>query len=140
MENVYLFSRTKKLHHAQNPDVSNELAGEGADMRQGEESGATQSFGATAGKLAVGAGFGVLKMVRHIVFVALAWLRIPISLLCQVITAGCFIALALGFFIAPDKHQMLWLMAGMGFASFAFLWVYDMVLMWLSPVDTFMSL
>jgi hypothetical protein len=140
VNNIYLFSRTKKLHPAQSADVSDELAGEGANQRSDAMPDAAQSFGATAGGLAVGAGLGVLKMVRHIAFVALAWLRIPLSLLCQVITAGCFIALALGFFIAPDKHEMLWLMGGMGFASFAFLWVYDMVLMWLSPVDTVMSL
>jgi hypothetical protein len=92
----------------------------------------------SADKRAVGVGvlYWVLGAVRVSVFVVMYWLRFPIVSLCNWVATPCLLAWLFSWYAFPEKTQMVWSFAGMSLAAFAVAWLYDVVLMALSPQDT----
>ena len=87
------------------------------------------------------AGMGILRMVRHTLFLILLWLRGPIRILLGLIATPALIALpvlALGY-SGPNKAMMIGALAGGGFIAFALRWFYDSLLIWISPEPLFMN-
>lgn len=78
-----------------------------------------------------------LRVLRYLVFYPLMWLRIVVCLVCHLATVGLLVGLLLGFFLIPDtnvhRSTILWAMGGGSFAAFCIGWLYDGLLLALSP-------
>lgn len=78
--------------------------------------------------------------VRLPLFLVLYWLRLPVVFLCNLISVPALLAWLFTMYAFPDKTHMVW---GFGFISlgaFALAWLYDIILMALSPQDMMMTL
>lgn len=74
----------------------------------------------------------VLTVVRYGVFYLLMWLRILVSFVCTVCAAFGLIALVILAFIKPE-FDILWKVGAFSFSAFMFGWLYDGLLLWISP-------
>ena len=77
----------------------------------------------------------VFRVIRVSLFLVLYWLRAPVILLCSFISTPMLFAFLFSWYAFPEKKQM-WIAFGVvSFVSFALIWLYDFVLMALSPQD-----
>ena len=78
---------------------------------------------------------------RHMLFLVLMWLRGPIRLFLGIVGVPAMIALpivALGL-ESPEKTQILVGLAALSFGAFLLRWLYDSLLIWLSPEPIFLN-
>ena len=79
-------------------------------------------------------------LVRLPLFLILYWLRFPVVLLCSVISFPLLLAFGFVWFAFPDKTNMLWGFGIASFSAFVVMWIYDFVLMALSPQEMIRTL
>ncbi len=75
----------------------------------------------------------VWLIVRLPVFLVLYWLRFPVVFICNIISIPLLIAFLFSLYAFPDKHAMIWGFGIVSFIAFVIEWIYDFVLMALSP-------
>jgi hypothetical protein len=74
--------------------------------------------------------------VRFPLFLVLYWLRLPITMVCNLVSAPALLAFLAGFFfISGDSphRPIVWIFGGMSFAAFTLGWFYDSLLLVLAP-------
>lgn len=108
---------------------------------------ASAAPGGGAAKRAAGtvAG-GIIGALRYIVFLALLWLRVPLRFIFGIVgglsTFGLLGTLALWAF-AVESHPVLpkasLILGVISFVSITFMWLYDSLLMRLSPETSFLT-
>jgi hypothetical protein len=81
-----------------------------------------------------------LLLVRLPLFLVLYWLRLPVMLVCNLISGPLLLAWLFAWYAFPEKTVMVWSFATMSFAAFAVMWLYDLVLMLLSPQELIRTL
>ena len=74
-------------------------------------------------------------LVRIPLFLVLYWVRLPIMLVCNVVSIPTLFAFLFSWYAFQDKTRMIAAFAAVSFTAFVVLWVYDYVLMLLSPQD-----
>lgn len=77
----------------------------------------------------------IWNMVRVPLFLMLYWLRVPVMLVCNLVAYPFMLAWLFTWFVYPDKTVMVWGFAALSFGAFVVTWLYDSLLMALSPND-----
>ena len=94
----------------------------------------------TRGKRVASFGFRVL---RYMVFYPLMWLRMVVCFVCHLATVGLLIAWLLGLLLIPEtsihRSTVLWALGGGSFVAFCIGWLYDGLLLFLSPEPIFLD-
>lgn len=89
-----------------------------------------------------GAG-ATFTVARYVLFFPLMWLRVLVVGLAGVVGGLCLLGAVLGFFLVPDDYAnratVLWSLMGASFGAFLLSWVYDGLLLWLSPEPIFLD-
>ena len=75
----------------------------------------------------------LLNIVRLPVFVVLYFLRAPVMLLCSVLYLPLFLLALFAWYAFPEKPQMWGGLGVISLVSCVLMYVYDLVLSWLSP-------
>jgi hypothetical protein len=79
------------------------------------------------------------SMLRPPLFLVLYWLRLPVMLVCNLVSVPALLAFLVGLWAFPEHRPMVWGVGAISFAAFALRWAYDALLMRLAPRDvTFM--
>lgn len=71
--------------------------------------------------------------VRVPVFLVLYWLRLPVVLVCNLLSVPLLFAWLFAWYAFPEKHAMVWGFAVISLVAFVAEWLYDLVLMAISP-------
>jgi len=103
-----------------------------------EEQGVSTSAPAGATPSKVGAL--LWSLVRVPLFLVLYWLRLPVMLVCRLISVPALLAFLFSLYAFPDKHTMVTGFGVLSFGAFVALWLYDTLLLWLSPHDMMRTL
>ncbi|MDF4211141.1 hypothetical protein P2W50_31305 [Pseudomonas protegens] len=85
---------------------------------------------------------GVVLFLRHFLVMILMWLRGPLRLFLGVISVPAMVALpivAFGLHDFPNKSAVVWSLVALSFGSFCIKWLYDTLVMKLSPDQLFLS-
>ncbi len=77
----------------------------------------------------------VWLLVRVPLFLVMYWLRGPVVLLCSAISTPMLLAFGFAWYAFPEKTAMVWGFGIISFLAFFVMWVYDFILMALSPHD-----
>ena len=77
----------------------------------------------------------LLNIVRLPVFVVLYFLRAPVMLLCSVLYLPLFLLALFAWYAFPEKPQMWGSFGVVSFVSFMLMYLYDLILGWLSPQE-----
>jgi hypothetical protein len=77
----------------------------------------------------------VWLLVRLPVFLVLYWLRLPVMLVCNFISIPSLAAFLFSWYAFPDKTPMVVAFGVVSFLAFTLMYIYDLVLMALSPQD-----
>lgn len=77
--------------------------------------------------------FWAWYLLKLPLFFVMYWLRMPIIFLCEIISVPFLLGWLFSLYAFPDKHQMIWGFAIISFVAFLVAWIYDFVLMMLSP-------
>lgn len=75
----------------------------------------------------------LLAIVRMPVFLVLYFLRTPVIALCSVFYLPLFLLALFAWYAFPEKPQMWGGFGFVSFVSFALMYLYDLILGWLSP-------
>lgn len=78
--------------------------------------------------------------VRVPLFLVLYWLRFPLALLCRFLAAPVMLIFLFTLWAFPDKTNMHIGLGVVSFIGFAGLWLYDWLLMALSPQEMMRTL
>ena len=79
---------------------------------------------------------------RHFLVMVLMWLRGPLRLLMGLIAVPTVIALpivAFGLDASPEKTKIILALIAASFGSFCIRWLYDSLVMWISPEPLFLN-
>jgi hypothetical protein len=79
-------------------------------------------------------------LVRVPLFLVMYWLRLPVMLVCNFVSIPALSAFLFSLYAFPEKTNMVWGFGVVSFGAFVVLWIYDFVLMLLSPQDLVKSL
>lgn len=79
-------------------------------------------------------------VVRLPVFLVMYWLRLPIIFLCNLISIPMLMAWLFAWYAFPDKTAMVWGFCFVSFTAFVIGWIYDFLLMALSPQEIMRTL
>lgn len=85
-----------------------------------------------AGETFSGMGSSAFKAARYAVYYLLMWLRFlvsPITTICIVVS---LIGVVLFWLISPNP-EVMWKLAGFSFGCFMFGWLYDSLILFVSP-------
>ncbi|MGY4831836.1 hypothetical protein ACVNIS_24900 (plasmid) [Sphaerotilaceae bacterium SBD11-9] len=82
----------------------------------------------------------VWAIARVPLFLVLYWLRFPLMLVCRFLSAPVLLVFLFTLYAFPDKTHMHWALGGASFLGFAGLWLYDLLLMALSPQEMMRTL
>jgi len=74
-------------------------------------------------------------IVRWPVFLVFYWLRMPVLMVCNLLSVPTMLAFLFGLYAFPEHRAMVYAVGGVSFAAFAVHWAYDSLLIWLSPND-----
>lgn len=80
-------------------------------------------------------GILLWAIVRVSLFVVRYWLRLPVMFVCRLISVPTLLAFLFSLCAFPDKHAMVTGFGVLSFGAFTALWLYDTLLIWLSPQD-----
>lgn len=75
-------------------------------------------------------------IIRVPLFLVLYWLRLPVMVVCNFVSIPALVAFLFAWYAFPERTNMVIAFGVVSFAAFAVLWIYDFVLMALSPEDT----
>lgn len=78
--------------------------------------------------------------VRLPLFFAMYWMRLPVVGICNLVSFPTLLAFLFSLYAFPDRTQMVWLFGITSFLAFFIAWVYDFILMALSPQDMMTTL
>lgn len=78
--------------------------------------------------------------VRLPIFLIMYWLRLPIVFICNLVSIPMLFAWLFAWYAFPDKAAMVWGFGAVSFAAFVVGWIYDFLLMALSPQDIMRTL
>lgn len=83
----------------------------------------------------------ILGVVRYVAFLVLFWLRGPLRFVLGLVSGLTLLAAPIMWLglNTPNKVELVVSVAGAGFAAFAVLWFYDMLLLRLSPEPIFLN-
>lgn len=84
--------------------------------------------------------FGIF--LRHVLVMVMMWLRGPLRFLAALVAIPTMIALpivVLGMDSSPQKTTMVLSLLGVSFGSFCLRWLYDSLVMWISPDPLFLN-
>lgn len=86
-------------------------------------------------------GSRVVGFFRHLVFLVLMWLRGPIRFFLGLVGVPAMIALPIvGLGLeSPQKTQIMLALVALSFGAFVLRWLYDSLLIWLSPEPVFFN-
>ena len=86
-------------------------------------------------------GNPVIRFFRHLVFLVLMWLRGPIRFFLAVVGVPAMLAIPIvGLGLeSPQKTQIVVGLVALSFGAFVLRWLYDSLLMWLSPEPVFFN-
>lgn len=82
---------------------------------------------------------GILLAFRYLLFMVMYWLRGPVMLVCELVCFPMLLAWLFALYAFPDFKHMVWGFGIMSFSTFILMWVYDFILMWLSPGDMILT-
>lgn len=85
---------------------------------------------------------GFVLFMRHFLVMILMWLRKPLRMCLGLISVPAMIALpivAFGLHDFPNKSMVVWSLVALSFGSFCIKWLYDTLVMKLSPDPLFLS-
>ena len=82
---------------------------------------------------------GILLVFRYLLFFVLYWLRGPVMLVCELLCFPMLLAWLFALYAFPDFKHMVWGFGIMSFSTFILMWVYDFILMSLSPGDMILT-
>ena len=74
------------------------------------------------------------------VFLVMYWLRLPVIFVCNLVSVPALLAWLFSLYAFPDKHEMVWGFAVISFTACVMAWVYDFVLLAISPQEMTRSL
>lgn len=77
-----------------------------------------------------------LRALRLPVYLVLYWLRLPVMVVCNLVSVPGLLAFLAGLFLidAASPHRpIVWFLGGMSFAAFVIGWLYDALLTNLAP-------
>lgn len=80
--------------------------------------------------------------LRHFLVIVLMWLRGPLRFLTALVGVPTMIALPiviLGFDAAPEKTKIIVILVAVSFGTFCIRWLYDSLVMWISPEPLFLN-
>ena len=80
--------------------------------------------------------------LRHFLVMVLMWLRGPLRLLMGLIAVPTVIALPIVIFgldASPEKTKIILALIAASFGSFCIRWLYDSLVMWISPEPLFLN-
>lgn len=86
----------------------------------------------TSSQLAANVGKGVLRAALYVVFLALMWLRGLVHLVTNTCASISLLALVIAAFLKPE-FWLLWKLGAFSFAAFLAGWMYDGLLLAISP-------
>ena len=92
----------------------------------------------TPGRISLRGGLkALLYILRVAVFYALLWARVPVSLLLQAVTSLAAVAFFVMLVVRgwSNAFEVFWPMLAFSFSAFILRWVYDGILMMLSPEE-----
>lgn len=78
--------------------------------------------------------------VRWTIYLFLYWLRLPVTILCNIISIPMMLAWLFAWYAFPDKVSMVWGFGTISFLAFVISWAYDFVLMAISPQEIIRNL
>lgn len=82
----------------------------------------------------------LVLFVRLPLFLLMYWLRLPVIFLCNLVSVPMLLAWLFALYAFPDKSAMVWGFGMVSFGAFVISWVYDFVLMAISPQDMIATL
>ena len=82
----------------------------------------------------------VLGTLRLMLFLVLYWLRTPVVFVCKFLSGLTLFCWVFSLLFLRDMPVMVWTFGLLSFLAFSVEWLYDMVLMVLSPTTMFTSL
>lgn len=85
-------------------------------------------------------GFSVF--LRHLLVMVMMWLRGPLRFLAALVGVPTMIALPIVIFgmdSSPQKASIIFALLGVSFGSFCLRWLYDSLIMWVSPEPLFLN-
>ena len=77
----------------------------------------------------------LLGVVRVLLFLVMFWLRLPVTMVCSFVSVATLLAWLFSLYAWPDKTEMVWGFGMTSLVAFAIGWVYDYILMALSPQE-----
>lgn len=83
------------------------------------------------------------RLLRLPLFLVLYWLRLPVLMVCNLVSVPAMLAFLAGLWLsshAPQYRPMVWGIGGVSFAAFLLHWAYDSLLMWLAPDGVVLAL
>lgn len=86
-------------------------------------------------------GNPVIRFFRHLAFLVLMWLRGPIRFFLGVVGVPAMLAIPLvGLGLeSPQKTEIVLGLVALSFGAFVLRWLYDSLLIWLSPEPVFFN-
>ncbi|MGZ8238726.1 MAG: hypothetical protein ACXWTY_12740 [Methylobacter sp.] len=78
-------------------------------------------------------------VVRYPLFLVLYWLRLPVMMVCNLVSVPLLLAFLFGLFALPEYRSMVLGAGCMSFVAFALNWAYDSLLVWISPDNMFIN-
>lgn len=82
----------------------------------------------------------VWLVIRLPLFFVMYWLRLPIVAICNLVSVPTLLAFLFSLYAFPDRTEMVWLFGITSFLAFFIAWIYDFILMALSPQDMMTTL
>lgn len=82
-------------------------------------------------------------VVRLPLFLVLYWLRGPVLAMCNLVSVPCLLAFLAGFWLIADTsphRSIVWFFGSVSFSAFTIVWLYDSLLMRLSPERMMMTM
>lgn len=73
------------------------------------------------------------RIARWPLFLVIYWLRMPILMICNLVSVPAMLAFLFGLYALPEYRAMVWGVGGISFFAFTLHFVYDYLLLWLSP-------
>lgn len=87
-------------------------------------------------------GRGLSTFLRHFLVMVLMWLRGPLRFVMGLVAVPTMIALpivAFGMDASPEKTRIILSLIAASFGSFCIRWLYDSLVMWISPEPLFLN-
>jgi len=76
--------------------------------------------------------------VRVPLFLVMYWLRLPLSIICGIVSLPALLAFLFVLIFMSEHSNMLWGFGLASFGTFVFRWVYDLILVLLSPTELYL--